>query len=214
MDVQMPEVDGLEATRRIREQETQGRVPIVAMTAHALKGDRERCIEAGMDDYVSKPIAADKLQAVIRRLCPAPAAAPAMTAFPAPRVSPAGPPADPAPPPAPIDRKALLASFDNDAQLMAEVAALFVEDAPGLLAAMGQAIDTGDSQAVMQAAHNLKGMLRSFQTEGPAQTALSLEQMGKAGRLDGAKALFDSLESDVHLLSRTLERMTDDAKGH
>ncbi|MBW1706988.1 MAG: response regulator [Deltaproteobacteria bacterium] len=72
MDVQMPEMDGLEATRAIREKEKErgGHIPIVAMTAHAMKGDREKCLSAGMDDYVPKPIKADELFSVVERVAP------------------------------------------------------------------------------------------------------------------------------------------------
>ena len=72
MDVQMPDMDGLEATAMIRAAERDRRVPIVAMTAHAMKGDREMCLAAGMDDYVAKPIDAAKLRAVIDRVCASP----------------------------------------------------------------------------------------------------------------------------------------------
>jgi len=201
MDVQMPEVDGLEATRQIRGQEKDAHVPIVAMTAHALKGDRERCLAAGMDDYVSKPIAADKLQSVIHRLCSSQVIA--------------GSPPEPATAqdPPDLNAKTLMAAFDNDVQLLIDVAGLFMADAPGQVAAMVQAVADQDGQALMAAAHNLKGMLRSFQADGPAQAALSLEQMGKDGRFEGAHALIESLENDLQQLNRVLERLMDEAKG-
>lgn len=203
MDVQMPEMDGLEATRRIRQQEEKGHVPIVAMTAHALKGDRERCLEAGMDDYISKPIAADKLQNVIYSLCVA-------------RTDPQTTTADQAreqPQTAGFDMTALLAAFDNDTQLMAEVARLFITDAPALLTAIRGAIATANAEELARRAHDLKGMLRSFQADGPAQIAQSLEQMGKAGQLAGAENIMESLVKDVQQLSTALARATDVPQG-
>jgi two-component system sensor histidine kinase/response regulator len=83
MDVQMPEMDGLTATARIRELEkkTNRHVPIIAMTAHAMRGDRERCLEAGMDDYVSKPISSTILLEAIRRVVPKPEQRPGISAI-------------------------------------------------------------------------------------------------------------------------------------
>jgi HPt (histidine-containing phosphotransfer) domain-containing protein len=115
--------------------------------------------------------------------------------------------------PSPLDVNSLLAAFDNDARLLADVAGLFVADAPELLAAMRQAIAGGDSDALMQAAHNLKGMLRSFQADGPAQSALDLEKMGKSAALEGSQALVDVLEKDIENLSRVLEKLMDTVNG-
>jgi CheY-like chemotaxis protein len=198
MDVQMPQMDGFEAARRIRamEKEKKGaQVPIVAMTAHAMKGDRERCLEAGMDDYIAKPIVAGKLQTIIRDLCPGQHASDPGDEKPA---------GKPAPNQPHLDVDALLAAFDNDAALLNEIAAVFLEEAPELLRSMDEAVARADSTQMMHAAHNLKGMLRNFQAESQAQIAFALEQMGQQGSLEGAREKVDRLKSEFEPLRELL----------
>src|SRR5205085_110670 len=126
MDVQMPEVDGFEATAAIRaaEAETGRRVPIVAVTAHAMKGDRERCLAAGMDEYVAKPIQPDDLARALAAVTDAPTAEP------------------------PIDRAAVLSRVCHDATLLREISDLFRADAPRLMADIREGMAAGDAARV------------------------------------------------------------------
>jgi two-component system, sensor histidine kinase and response regulator len=149
MDCQMPEVDGYEATRRIREREQRGngRLPIVAMTAHAMAGDRERCIAAGMDDYLAKPLRPDEVDAVLARwLAPAGNGDGAAAEAPA------------APPPAVIDEK----RFDDLArdfpiEVVREVVGTFLESTPVIVERIVLAAEGEDHEEVGQGAHKLKG---------------------------------------------------------
>jgi PAS domain S-box-containing protein len=193
MDVQMPELDGLEATRaiRLREQSTGGRVPIIAMTAHAIKGDRERCLEAGMDGYVSKPIDPDLLMRILLEHLP-----PARTRAPEPP-APAGPPEEPA----------FLKVFAGDWDFLREIVEAFIADYPGQLATLRGALQQGDAAAFRRAAHSLKGILRNFESQAPAETAWVLEQKGQAGNLEGAEALIAALEEELKALEGRLREL-------
>jgi PAS domain S-box-containing protein len=178
MDVQMPEMDGLEAAAAIRALEQDGRrTPIIAMTAHAVSGDRKRCLSAGMDEYVSKPIDVEVLQTSIARL----------TATGVPAVPSSSPARGPD----------LLKSFDDDAGFMREVVQVFLEDYPRQLASLRQAAGDGDAAAFRRAAHSLKGMLRNFQEAAAAEMAHRLEEKGQAGDLADAAGLIDELASDL-----------------
>jgi signal transduction histidine kinase/ActR/RegA family two-component response regulator/HPt (histidine-containing phosphotransfer) domain-containing protein len=188
MDVQMPELDGLEAVAAVRraERATGRHLPVVAMTAYALKGDRERCLAAGMDDYISKPICAEELYGVIGRLV-------ALS-----RPVRGGPPDAPA-----VDWDAALAHAGGDRGLLRELAADFLGSAPGWLAAVRQALERRDAAGVAAAAHPLKGALGTFAARDACAAALDLETMGRGGSLpDGPEAL-DRLE-------RELARVTSD----
>ena len=192
MDVRMPEVDGLEAARAIRrlEEIRGGRTPIIAMTAHAIKGDRERCLAAGMDDYLPKPIDSEKLQRMINRLVPDP-----------------GGPAAPAEGGAPARTEDFLKAFENDWGFFKEVVEVFCADYPNHLAALRRAAEAADAPAFMRAAHSLKGMLRNFQAEAAAERASALEKMGRAGVMAGAGPLIDALVEDLDALEKELHRV-------
>lgn len=195
MDVQMPEMDGFEATREIRKMEAQTgrRTPIIAMTAHAMKGDRERCLEAGMDDYVSKPISSDALFQAIQALAPAdredkqPAEAPLEKKD-----------------GIPIDKEALLNAFDHDLDFLKEAVDIFMSEYPQMMERIREAIRAGDATVLERAAHALKGMIGNFQAELPAKTALSLEKMGKNGVLANVDRIFESLTMEIARLEKTL----------
>ena len=196
MDVQMPEMDGFEATRAIRRQEAQdgGHIPIIAMTAHAMKGDRERCLEVGMDAYVAKPIAAELLQQAIETYLVDRNAAPA-------------PEAPTAPVALDIDRKALLIAFDHDWNFLAEVFEMFRSDYPNMLDGLRRAVAAGDADGVKRAAHALKGMVGNFQAKAAAAAAFDLEKMGRNGLLDGAEAACETLAREIAHLEETLAQL-------
>ncbi len=182
MDVQMPEVDGFEATRSIREREagTGRRTKIVAMTAHAMKGDRELCLAAGMDDYVSKPVQKGELARVL-----AWAAGAAATAAPGADLPPA------------LDRRTALKQLGGDEELFAEIAGLFVADAPGLLDAIRAGVEAGDADAVKRAAHTLKGSSGCVGGTHVAAAAARLEALGAAADLSDAAAPVETLSSEL-----------------
>src|SRR5712691_8641718 len=161
MDVQMPEMDGFEATAaiRAREKATGRHQPIIAMTAHAMKGDKERCLEAGMDGYVSKPVRAKDLFDEIKKHVPSAEAPPTETS--------AKPPSPEATPPVRksadgLDRATLMERLEGDAGLLAEMVGLFLQDYPRLLAAMREAAARGDAKSLERAAHTLKGAVSNF----------------------------------------------------
>ena len=165
MDVQMPVMSGLDATRAIRAREagTHTRTRIVAMTAHAMAGDRERCLAAGMDGYLSKPIEPVLLFREVER----------------PDV-----PADAGP--LPVDRAAVLQRLGGDETLLADVASLFVEDCPARLAALEEAVAAGDAERIRFAAHGLKGAAGNLSAQRLYDAARHLEQLAMAETLADA----------------------------
>jgi CheY-like chemotaxis protein len=200
MDIQMPEMGGEEATRRIREIEAArgGHVPIVAMTAHAMKGDRERFLESGMDEYVSKPISQERLREVVRTLARPVGADDSNT----PPLIPATESRDGA---AAFDAQALLARVDSDRELLGSLVAVFRADRPSLMAGIEEAIAAGDAPALADTAHTLKGALSVFGVEPARSTAEQLEMAGRDGRLQNAGELYQRLGREVAAAEHGLE---------
>jgi CheY-like chemotaxis protein len=193
MDVQMPEMDGLEATAAIRERERSAgrRVPIVAMTAHAMAGDRERCLAAGMDAYVAKPLRPAELMATIeavtagRQLSDDVAGA-------------AGAAGDP------LERSTLLACYAGNARLLGAVIDTFLTDCPGMIAAIGDASARRDPAALASAAHALKGSVGLFGQTAAYEIAKRIEQAAKDQRLDGSESAARLLEREMTTLTGRL----------
>ena len=188
MDLQMPEMGGLEATRAIRAAEgtTGGRVPIVALTAHAMPGDRERCLAAGMDDYLSKPIDVARMIDVVERLG-------RQTGGASPRTIPASAGAAASDGPT-FDEAAALTYAGGDRRLLRQVVGLFRSDAVVRVRAIGRAIRARDAEAVRVAAHTLKGAAAAVGAGSGRALAASLEQMGRAGELQGAAPALEELQ--------------------
>jgi signal transduction histidine kinase/CheY-like chemotaxis protein/HPt (histidine-containing phosphotransfer) domain-containing protein len=193
MDVQMPEMDGFAATEAIRqrEQESDNHLPIIAMTARAMAGDAERCIEAGMDGYVSKPFRAAQLLDAIAQLVPdttpsAPSAvptAPAMTS---------------------LTREQALEQVDGDEELLAELAGYIIQTYPELLAEIQQTIDAHNSDELQSKAHALKGVLGVLGLNTAVEAALQLEKMGAAGDLAEVAEGYADLTREIEHLNTIL----------
>ena len=197
MDVQMPEMDGLDATSAIRAWEkTAGtHTPIIAMTAHAMKGDRERCLAAGMDGYTSKPIRIGELEHAIAQLISPPNSAKVPVSE-----------ADQAY--GAIDHTALLAGVDGNRRVLRELVRLFLADCPRRLAEIKEAIRRGDAGALGRAAHTLKGSIGNFAAKSAFAAAQRLEIMSRDIDLDNVGKACITLESELALLSEELRKLT------
>jgi len=193
MDIQMPHMDGLEATQaiRAREQDTATRVPIVAMTAHAMQGDRERCLAAGMDGYVTKPLRPTELFEVIASLT-APAAY------------------TPATPVAPeeeqdiLDRKTLWERVAGDADLLREIIELFLADCPERLLELHEALTHQDCTALARAAHRLKGALGNISANNALAAVRRVETSAREGDVHAATEALARLEDELVRLTPLL----------
>jgi signal transduction histidine kinase/CheY-like chemotaxis protein/HPt (histidine-containing phosphotransfer) domain-containing protein len=193
MDLQMPEMSGLEATAaiRARERETGGHVPIIALTAHAMRGDRERCLAAGMDDYLSKPIMPEQLFAAISRINGRRHTA----------GGPADPPAQPAPgAPAVFDLDEALHRVRGDRAMLAQLVAMFEEDQQSMREEIRAALAGPDLDAIMKAAHTLKGSCGLLGGHAAQQAALKLESAARDGEADEMPAAFAALERAIEAL--------------
>jgi CheY-like chemotaxis protein len=190
MDVQMPEMDGLEATRllRQREQATGKHQPVVAMTALVMKGDRERCIEAGMDGYLSKPIRQQELDEVLDAYVVR-----ERVDFAAPEIAAEEPS---------VDTAELLDRIDNDRAFLAELLDIFRRDCPLQLRAAHEAARTGDADTLQRVSHTLKGALGNLSAPISARLAGELETMSRSGNIETAAPTVDTLEQEM---ARVLE---------
>jgi two-component system sensor histidine kinase/response regulator len=191
LDVQMPEMDGFETARAIREKE-RGRkhIPIIAITAHAMKGDRERCLQAGMDDYVSKPIEPKKLFETIKKWTQTPDPKKASLWQERSQKS-AGLKNSP------LDFDDALAKLDNDKALLEEMLREFLDSAPSQLKILDEATKNGDAEMVEKEAHSLKGAAANLSAHRVADIALKLELLGREKDLSGAKEIIGNLKAEL-----------------
>jgi PAS domain S-box-containing protein len=186
MDCQMPEMDGYEATRRIRQGElsTDRHLPIVAMTAAAMQGDRDKCLEAGMDDYLTKPITSQAITAILERwISPGPALATreddGTTAAATETVLDPG-------------RFGILRELDvGDGELLEAIVQEFLQNANELVGALRDAVNEGDPQSVQRASHTLRGASANVGATQLAELASKLEALGRAAALGTAPRLLD-----------------------
>jgi CheY-like chemotaxis protein len=193
MDLQMPNMDGFEAVAHIRKFEGgSGRhIPIVAMTAHVLSGDRERCLQAGMDAYLPKPVRPGQLLETIEPLLRN-SAAPIKSS-----AEQAG-----------ADAKLLRQINSEDPALLREMAEAFRNAAPVLLGKLERAVAAKDADAIRTSAHALRGMLANFGANGATEVAQQLENDAESSRIDGARDLAHKLARGVTLLKTQLAEFT------
>jgi PAS domain S-box-containing protein len=199
MDVQMPEMDGLEATAAIRtaEQQHSGlHLPIIAVTANAMKGDIEICLNAGMDSYLSKPVNATALLALVDSMMAPGSGNATDVAAPLSTDGPAGHPA--------MDLEDVLERIGGNRTLLMELAQLFRNESPGMLSRIKQCIDDDDAAGLEMAAHSLKGACFNLGAEPTASAALVLELKGRTGILKGALPEFEELQRQVGRLDAAL----------
>ena len=195
MDVQMPEMDGYAATREIRKMAPEYReLPVIAMTAHAMKGDREKCIASGMDDYLSKPVSPKGLLDMVQRWAGRKVLRPSVgiDRF----QSDAG---------LPVDMRRLRGLTGGDKEFENEIIDLFLKDTPLQLMRLEAAISEGNSTHVEEAAHSIKGAAANMGAEGFRKLAHGLELKGKAASLQGAREDFFDLKSAFQEVERFFE---------
>jgi CheY-like chemotaxis protein len=192
MDNQMPVMDGFEATARIREREGEARhTPIIAMTASAMPGDRERCLLAGMDDYVSKPVSPESLDKALSRFVP--------------KVAPDVPSALKLQ--GPLDGSVLdqLLAIDEDGALLVEVIDTFLRIAPVRLSSLARAASKKDAGALERAAHSFLGSCANLGAARMAEICAALETRARAGSADRAVALVEDLQAEYTRVKPALE---------
>jgi len=198
MDVQMPELGGLEATQAIREREkTSGaHLPILAMTAHAMQGDRERCLAAGMDGYIAKPLNPKKFLETVEAIGAGGASANAAAEG---AQEPHGS----------VEAEALLARFDGNADLVRSLVKAFSEDCPKMMARIRHSLGARDAAALADASHALKGSVGNFGPSAALETAREIEKEARQGKLDGAWGVYATLEDEIARLLPELRAVGD-----
>ena len=193
MDIQMPEMSGLEVTAEIRrkEKDTGEHIPIVATTASAMKEDRERCVEAGMDAYISKPIEREILFETIDRLT-----GHAQKAGHGEALARSNDPV--------FDAGAVLDSLEGDSELMREIAGIFLAQFPKQMEKIRAAVSNRDPKLLERAAHALKGTAANLLAQGVVEAAAKLEEIGRAGTVAGSSQALDLLEGELGKLKIAL----------
>jgi CheY-like chemotaxis protein/HPt (histidine-containing phosphotransfer) domain-containing protein len=205
MDVQMPEMDGYEATKEIREREGAARhTPIIAMTANALEGDRDKVLEAGMDDYIPKPVKPEEMEAVLQRWIPEQE----FLEPPAPETGSAE---------ATLDARALAGlrelQQEGEPNFVEELVQLFLKDVPPQLAILREVVEGDDADSVERIAHTLKGSSGNMGAKRMAEICAQLQEAGASGDLARAPELLRRLEEEFGRVRPALEEEVARSQG-
>ena len=192
MDLEMPKMDGIEATHNIRARERSSgqHLPIIGLTAHAMKGDRERCLEAGMDGYLAKPIRPTELFAAIDAALDQ---------------------SDPPVPARAVDADGLLAAVEGDLDQLSQLIDVFLDDLPNSLGAIEVSIAAADPARLYRAAHSLRSAAGTMGLEEAQRLCRRLESAGKEGDLDAAPGLFSDLSAEFQASATRLRALKDSA---
>lgn len=195
MDVEMPGKNGIEATTAVRmwEKQSEKRLPIVAMTAHAEAEDRERCLEAGMDAYISKPVSGQRLfevlEAMVPRMSPCPDSDLRSSA---------------------LDRVDALDRVAGDKRLLAQLARIFLEGWRGRLNTIHHGLERSDANMLVNSAHTLKGALGSLAAHAASQAAADLEAQALRGNFVRCAAAAKTLEQEIDRIVPVLAELSED----
>ncbi|HET6897735.1 MAG TPA: ATP-binding protein, partial [Vicinamibacteria bacterium] len=188
MDGQMPQTDGFEATRLIRALEGAHHTPIIALTASAMQGDRERCLAAGMDDYISKPVSPEQLEAVLRRWVPAAEA---------PRLEPPRPPEPSEPSGGPVDWEVLTELLVlTKREFLQELVAIFLRDSQRMMSELREAYEGGARAECRQIAHKLRGSCATIGARRMMKLTAELEDLGDEAAAARGGAVLADLEEE------------------
>ena len=207
MDIQMPEMDGVEATAQIRkrEQQTGAHLPIIAMTAHTVKGDRERFLQQGMDGYVPKPVSSRQLRAELDRFSGSAAAFDSAISGGTPEVESFESRWNP---------QEALTRLGGDENLVQDVLCIFLDQSPGLFAGLRQGVLAGDSAMVEKTAHSLKGELSYLGVPSLVENMRALEQHGRNTQMEAARALLPEVERQMEALTSAIRRSHSSTPSH
>jgi two-component system, sensor histidine kinase and response regulator len=203
MDVQMPEMDGFQVTAAIRDKErgTGRHLPIIALTAHAMRGDRERCLSAGMDGYLTKPIQADHVYKALEEFT--------SVGVPHPTVRPSGPAEATVDYQGPIDQQALnkLRALETRGRgtFLRDIIKAYVKSAPERFAALRHAAEAGDAEELARCAHSYRGMSATLGADRVAALCQSVETLAATGYVGEVGPILDSLEQELALVRGALE---------
>jgi CheY-like chemotaxis protein/HPt (histidine-containing phosphotransfer) domain-containing protein len=216
MDVQMPTMDGIEATGHIRDPKSAVQnhgIPIIAMTAHAMEGDRMMCLEAGMNDYVSKPVSPQALAEALARWLPSEETVRPKAAFAAleavvPFVAEAAASAEPEA--VVFDRAGVVARLMDDEDLARTVVEGFLEDIPRQIEVLRKCLDSGDAEGATRQAHTIKGASANVGGEALRAVALEMEKAAQAGDLAAAMTHMPDLESRFARLKVAMQDFVDE----
>ncbi|MFH1744439.1 MAG: Hpt domain-containing protein, partial [bacterium] len=191
------EMDGFEATRRIRDASSSVAnhdIPIIALTAHAIKGDREKCLKAGMDDYISKPVNPREVAEVIEKWLSQPA-----------QPKPISPASERTEEGAVFDREALLGRLDGDEAFLDEILRTFMDSAREHIKQLSQAVENNDATNLQRQAHGLKGAAANIMANAIRDVASELEMAAREGNLSEARSLFSKIEVEFRRLKEMMD---------
>lgn len=206
MDIQMPEMDGYEATKAIRLKEgDREHTAIIAMTAHAMQEDRRRCMEAGMDDFLSKPIDPQKMFNIIKKWVKSKIEASSSETVSVQEK--AKVPGEVTEDKSPVDIKSAMSRFNNNKEFFKEMVREFLNYVPEQIRALGKAAKSGDAAAVQKNAHSIKGAAGNLSATRVFSTAISIEKMGRDGDISDVPSLIAKLKSEISCLEQFIENL-------